>query len=226
MSNGNKKRKYSHITTSLDNSNVWWGFPVSENSKSEDSAYVSRSEENQVYTIGNEIHFTCGITKETVQELIRQITQMIHDHKKKSGAQPDKLNIVYIVDSPGGAVTSVLKFVDFVGIVKKKYDFVEFTSIITGMVASAGTIMSLAADKRYMTKNAHAMIHELSSGTSSKYTEFISYVKYLEKLHNRLVDIYCDKTGKSREDVEELLKNETWFSAKQYLKHGFVHEIK
>jgi ATP-dependent protease ClpP protease subunit len=223
MSNS-KKRKYDDMTCDYDSfTDIWWGFPESNKKPKTTSMSV---DENQVYTIGNEIHFTCSITKETVQELIRQMTQLIHDHKKKSSAEPDKLNIVYIVDSPGGAVTSVLKFVDFVDIVKKKYAFVEFTSIITGMVASAGTIMSLAADKRFMTKNAHAMIHELSSGNNGKYTELLSYAKYLKKLHNKLIAIYCEKSGKTAEEVEELMRKETWFTAKQYLNHGFVHEIK
>jgi ATP-dependent protease ClpP protease subunit len=126
------------------------------------------------------------------------MTTLIHDHKKKSDEDPEKLNIIYIVDSPGGSVTSILKFVDFINVAKKKYPFVEFTSIVTGLTASAGTIMAIVADKRFMTKNAHAMVHELSSGNQGKYTEFRSYVKFLDQLHDKLVTIYCDKTKKSK----------------------------
>lgn len=183
-------------------------------------------DEKFVYTIGNEIHFTANINKISIQEIIRQMTNLIHDHKKKSDEEPEKLNIVYTVDSPGGSVTSILKFVDFITLAKKKYPFVEFTSIITGLTASAGTIMAIVADKRFMTKNAHAMIHELSSGNQGKYTELRSYCKFLDQLHDKLVTIYCDKTKKSREEIEGLLKNETWFSADEYLKFGFVEEIK
>jgi ATP-dependent protease ClpP protease subunit len=183
-------------------------------------------DEKFVYTIGNEIHFTANINKISIQEIIRQMTNLIHEHKKKSDEEPEKLNIVYTVDSPGGSVTSILKFVDFITLAKKKYPFVEFTSIITGLTASAGTIMAIVADKRYMTKNAHAMIHELSSGNQGKYTELRSYCKFLDQLHEKLVTIYCDKTKKTKEEIEQLLKNETWFSADEYLKYGFVEEIK
>ncbi len=183
-------------------------------------------DEKFVYTIGNEIHFTAGINKISIQEIIRQMTKLIHDHKKKSDEESEKLNIIYTVDSPGGSVTSILKFVDFISLAKKKYPFVEFTSIITGLTASAGTIMAIVADKRYMTKNAHAMVHELSSGNQGKYTEFRSYCKFLDQLHEKLVNIYCDKTKKSREEVESIMRNETWFSADEYLKYGFVEEIK
>ncbi len=183
-------------------------------------------DEKFVYTIGNEIHFTAGINKISIQEIIRQMTKLIHDHKKKSDEESEKLNIIYTVDSPGGSVTSILKFVDFISLAKKKYPFVEFTSIITGLTASAGTIMAIVADKRYMTKNAHAMVHELSSGNQGKYTEFRSYCKFLDQLHEKLVNIYCDKTKKSREEVESIMRNETWFSADEYLKYGFIEEIK
>jgi ATP-dependent protease ClpP protease subunit len=86
--------------------------------------------------------------------------------------------------------------------------------------------MSIVADKRFMTKNAHAMIHELSSGNQGKYTELRSYCKFLDQLHDKLVSIYCDKTKKSRDEIEKLLRNETWFTADEYLKYGFVEEIK
>lgn len=189
-----------------------------------DNAFFA--EEKFVYTIGNEIHFTANINKISIQEVIRQMTKLIHEHKKKSDEESEKLNLVYTVDSPGGSVTSILKFVDFISLAKKKYPFVEFTSIITGLTASAGTIMAIVADKRYMTKNAHAMVHELSSGNQGKYTELRSYCRFLDQLHDKLVTIYCDKTKKSREEIEKLLRNETWFSANEYLEFGFVEEIK
>jgi ATP-dependent protease ClpP protease subunit len=210
-----------------------WGNALDSDNESYEPATKKRKVENKtalldekfVYTIGNEIHFTAGINKVSIQEIIKQMTTLIHDHKKKSD-EPDKLNIIYIVDSPGGSVTSILKFVDFINVAKKKYPFVEFTSIVTGLTASAGTIMAIAADKRFMTKNAHAMVHELSSGNSGKYTEFRSYVKFLDQLHEKLVNIYCEKTKKSKEEIESIMRNETWFTAEDYLKFGFIDEIK
>jgi ATP-dependent protease ClpP protease subunit len=184
--------------------------------------------ENGIYAIGNEIHFSTPVEKLTIQEVIRLMSTMIHEHKEKfkDKGEPDPLKIVYIVDTPGGDVSAVLKFVDFISIAKQKNKFVEFISIISGTAASAGTTMSIIADKRYMTKNAYAMIHELSTGSSGKYTELMSYAKHLENVHTRMVKIYCDVTKKSKEEIEGLLRKETWFCAEDYLKFGFVDEIK
>lgn len=183
-------------------------------------------EEKFIYTIGNEIHFSANINKASIQGIIKEITKIIQEHKKKSDGEPDKLTITYIVDSPGGSVTSILKFVDFIHLIKSKYNWIEFVSIITGLAASAGTIMAICADKRYMTKYAHAMVHELASGNSGKYTEMGSYMKFLDKLHDKLVNIYVEKTNKEREEIEKIMRKETWFTAEEYKELGFIEEIK
>lgn len=178
-----------------------------------------------IYRVGTRIHFTEGINNRTIEMLIRHITKIINENKKKYEDTTDKLKITYIVDSPGGSVSAVLKFVDFIGLVRKKYSYVEFTSIITGTVASAGTTMSCIADKRYMTKSACAMIHELSSGNSGMFSHLISYSKHLSNLHEILCDIYLERCKLSKDELEKLLMSETWFTAKEYLALGFIDEI-
>jgi ATP-dependent protease ClpP protease subunit len=182
------------------------------------------SDNKMIYAVGTELHFTESISDETIEDVIRKITKIIQKNKDNHSSD-DKLKISYIVDSPGGSCTAILKFVDFINLVKTKYPCVEFQSIITGLVASAGTIMCMVADKRLMTRNSHAMIHELSSGNSGKYTHLMSYTKFLESLHAKLVNIYVEKTSKSKEEIEELLNTETWFDADSYLSYGFVDEI-
>lgn len=177
--------------------------------------------DNLIYTVGNEIHFTAGIDVLTIELVIKEITTLINKHDSD-----EKLTITYIVDSPGGCVTSVLKFVDFIRMAKERYPYVEFVSVITGLVASAGTIMCIVADKRYMTRNSHAMIHELSAGKMGKYTHLVSHTSFLTKLHDILVDIYLEKSQQQKERLIDLLKNETWFSAQQYKEFGFVDDIK
>jgi len=86
--------------------------------------------------------------------------------------------------------------------------------------------MCIVADKRYMTKNAHAMIHELSSGNMGRFTQLVSYTDFLKELHECLLNIYLEKTQKNRNELEELLKNDTWYNANDYLRNGFVDGIK
>jgi ATP-dependent protease ClpP protease subunit len=203
----------------------------SEDLELENKVYKSNDEKmyidkNDVYAIGNEIHFTTDINQTSIQEVIKLMTKIINDNCDKNKRTKEKLVITYIVDSPGGIVSSVLKFVDFIGLVKDKYNFVEFVSIISGLTASAGTIMAIVADKRYITKHAYAMIHELHGGMIGKRTFVRSKATHMDQLHNDLVDIYMEKIKMDREKLEMLLSNETWFSAQEYLELGFVDEIK
>lgn len=195
---------------------------------------ISFVESDNIYTyaVGNEIHFSSPITLESIQKIIKEIQKLVHAHVKKTGGQSsssssssNKLTISITIDSPGGSVMSILKYVDFVNRIRKKYKNIEFVSIITGFAASAGTIMALCADKRCITKNAHAMIHELSAGNQGKYTFLSSHMEFLDKLHEKLVNIYVEATGKPREELENLMKRETWFTAEEYKKLGFVTEI-
>jgi len=212
----NKKRKYAEYEDGNNSSN------------NNDTKPKLFSDENKmIYAIDTEIHFTAPINKENIETIIKKITKIIKDNHKKYDGGDEKLTITYIVDSPGGCVMSILKFVDFLTIVRVKYPYVEFVSVATGLIASAGTIMSVVADKRLMTKNAYAMIHELSSSTGGQYTKMLSYSKHLTSVHNKLIDIYFQNCKKmvTVDELEQLLQNETWYTAGDYLKIGLIDEI-
>ena len=48
----------------------------------------------------------------------------------------------------------------------------------------------------------------------------------MDQVHDNLVDIYMDKVKIDRTKLEELLCQETWLNAHEYLELGFVDEIK
>lgn len=184
-------------------------------------------QEPYIYTIGNEIHYTSVVNPESIEYVIMEMTRIITNFYKKNTIDKE-LTITYIVCSPGGCLTSIFKFVDFINLCRSKYPKLSFESIITGHAASAGTIMAIIADKRYMTKYAYAMVHELSSGSRGTYTHLQTYSEHLKSSHNQILEIYMQHQNKknSRKKLEEIMKNETWMTSEEYLKLGFVDEIK
>jgi ATP-dependent protease ClpP protease subunit len=213
---------------------ITWGSPyefVDTDKKSSKKRKIEKDGADDInnvliYKVGeNEIHFAAGINKVTIELLIKEFSSVI-SNLYKSNDDDAEFTITYVVDSPGGSVTSVLKFIDFLNITKTKYKNIKFVSIISGLAASAGTVMSVVADKRYMTSNASAMIHELSSGNMGRYTQLVSYTKYLTKLHDSLVNAYLPKCKLTKSELEELLKNDTWYTPSEYLEHSFIDEIK
>jgi len=206
----------------MNNYKIEWGFLCDTNSnidrknkkrKFNDSNEEYHIDNKMIYVIGNELHFTAPINEKTIEDAIKYINEIVQNNKDNYSGDDEKLIIKYIVDSPGGCVKSILKFVDHVGLIKEAYPFVQFVSIISGQVASAGTTMCIIADKRRITKNASAMIHELSSGMRGTYTHMTEYAKHLSSVHDRLTNIYINGTSKTKEEIEELLRRETWFEA-------------
>jgi ATP-dependent protease ClpP protease subunit len=178
-----------------------------------------------IYTVGKEVHFSTDVNKMSIEIFIRQISDLIEKFYKDNDDN-EKMTITYIVDSPGGSVHSCFKFIDFVGLSKKKYPNLEFVSIISGIAASAGSVMSVIADKRYITKYAYAMIHEISSGVHGRYTQMESYMDNLKDVHKTLTEIYYERCKLSLEQLEIKLKTDKWYTSEQYLADGFVDAIK
>lgn len=196
--------------------------------------------ERSIYIAGKkEIHFNEGVNNESICRIKKLISEIINDHShllirryENDEDDHDEFVITYIVNSPGGSVHSILDFVDFINYQRQTFSNLRFTSIATGLVASAGTTMCIVADYRKMTKSAFAMIHELSTGLSrSNYTKIRTYSDFLDKLHKRLVDIYLEARGfelnddDERNRLEKELLEETWMSAEEYKEAGFVSEI-
>ena len=209
------------------------------------SYHVPDKYEKCIFATGEkEIHFNAHVDGETITRLKKLISVIVDNHKDKlvkydengkipKGREKEKeFVITYIVNSPGGSVHDVLDFVDYINFLRCTFSNIKFTSIITGMVASAGTTMCVIADKKLMTRFAFAMIHELSTGVNrTNFTRIMTHAEFIQNLHNVLVTIYQECRGIDPTDtvkvkeLEELLLKETWMSAEQYKEHGFINEI-
>lgn len=207
--------------------------------------YVPDRYEKSIFIAGTrEIHFNAHVDGETITRIKKLISIIVDEGKDQlvkfdeNGKVPaERKNdpdyvITYIVNSPGGSVHDILDFVDYVNVLRSTFANIKFTSVITGMVASAGTIMCVIADKKQMTRFAFAMIHELSTGVArTNYTRIMTHADFVKNLHYVLVTIYqesrkIDVNDKIENDIlEDLLLKETWMSAEQYKSLKFVDEI-
>jgi len=184
-----------------------------------------------VFVSGNTIHFMDSVNIYTIQQFIKFVDKKIRDNVKHPD---DEFNLTYVVHSGGGSVTDILVFVDFITMTRKRYPNIKFTSVITGIAASAASIMSIVADNKHITKYAKAMIHELSSGMSRKnYTHIKSDFKLTTMYHEDLCQIYLENIRKNKkgepvlnkDQLETLLRNETWYSSDEYVNAGFADKV-
>jgi ATP-dependent Clp protease, protease subunit len=192
--------------------------------------------ETDVYRCQNEIWFNYGVTTESIDKLIKLVYAVVHDEKLSAYRDNNELEIILHIDSGGGLVSSAFKFIDFIKQLQKKK--IKLRTIINGRACSAETLMAIVADKKQITEHSYAMIHELSSVTWGSMTQLRSYQKHLDSVHDHITQIYLKhnllKKDSSKqneegvitsEEIENIMNKETWFSADEYKKAGFVDEI-
>lgn len=120
------------------------------------------------------------------------------------------------INSPGGDVF------DGWGIYTtlKEYNGTVYT-YIDGIAASMASIIALAGKKVYMSQNAMYMIH---NPTSAKNAD-AKVSTLLEKIKGVMLEAYNRKTGITTLKLNDLLNNETWYTALEAKKAGFIDEV-
>lgn len=96
---------------------------------------------------------------------------------------------------------------------------------ITGRAASAASVIAMAGTKVSMSPTAQIMIHNVSATGSGDYRDFEHYAEQLKKSNDTIANAYMLKTGKTREEILDLMDYETWFTPKEAKEHGFIDEI-
>jgi ATP-dependent Clp endopeptidase proteolytic subunit ClpP len=96
---------------------------------------------------------------------------------------------------------------------------------ITGRAASAASVIAMAGTKVSMSPTAQLMIHNVSATGSGDYRDFEHYAEQLKKSNDTIANAYMLKTGKTREEILDLMDYETWFTPEEAKEHGFIDEI-
>lgn len=124
------------------------------------------------------------------------------------------------INSPGGSVFDGLAIHNML---KRSNSFV--VAYIDGLAASAASFIAMAADKIVMPKNAYLMIHNAWSLAVGDKFEMEKVKNTLEKMDDSIIEIYKDKTGKEKKDIEKWMNEETWFDGVKALEYGFIDEL-
>lgn len=142
--------------------------------------------------------------------------------KSISNALPDDgSDIVLEVNSNGGLVTVGSDIYTML----KQYQG-NVTAEVTGMAASAASVAIMAADTVVISPTAQMMIHKALLGYVSGNSDDLDKASNALKASDQgIVNAYVAKTGKSENEVMELMRNETYMSAQKAVELGFADEI-
>ena len=101
----------------------------------------------------------------------------------------------------------------------------KVTSRIEGIAASMASVIALAADEVVMSENSLYMIHNVWGGEVGDSDDLRKAADLMDKMSDRLVNIYVSKTGKSEEQVRSWMDKETWFDSSEAFELGFINSI-
>lgn len=124
-------------------------------------------------------------------------------------------DIELIISSYGGDLDHALAVYKLLKPISDK-----ITAKVIGKVASAATVILLAADKRIADQDAELLIHFPSTELRGTADELEETAIELRKYENKLKEIYSGIAG-----AETLLKEERWLTAKEALEAGLITEI-
>lgn len=102
---------------------------------------------------------------------------------------------------------------------------VSVTARINTLAASMGSVIAMAADKVEIAANGRMMIHEASTAMAGDAEKMRQTANLLEGISDEIAAIYATKTGKTQIEMRDLMKSETWMTAKQAVEMGFADSI-
>lgn len=167
--------------------------------------------------LGQRRIFLCaGVDDKSAQEIIKKLWFLEYD---KPG-EP----ILFVINSPGGSVDSGFAIWDQIQMISS-----PVTTLVTGIAASMGSVLSLSAKpgRRFATEHSRIMIHQprIHGVMEGQATDLDIQAQEILNSHEKILDFYCKSTGKSRDVVRKALDRDTWFSAKEALEFGLLDKI-
>lgn len=186
----------------------------------------TEKEKETFLTLRDKIHSTLlderrvfvsdAIDSESADEIIRQLWYL----EMKDPGQP----ILMIINSPGGSVDSGFAIWDQVKMISS-----PVTTLVTGLAASMGSILSLCAapKRRFATPHSRIMIHQPHIGgvIQGQATDLDIQAKEIIKTRNLLIQVYMDQTGKDFDTISRAIDRDTWMTAAEAVKFGLLDKV-
>jgi len=162
------------------------------------------------------IFFSDSVMPDTAADTIQKLWYL----ESKDPGKP----ILLIINSPGGSIDAGFAIYDQIKMISS-----PVTTLVTGLAASMGSILSLAAEKgnRLSTTNARIMIHQpsISGVIEGQATDLAIQAREIIKMRKSIIKLYVDATGKKAEELDKIIDRDTWMTAQEAKEFGLIDRI-
>ena len=157
-----------------------------------------------------------GVDGNSAQDLIRKLWYL-------ESVGPGK-PITFFIHSPGGSVDAGWAIWDQIQMISS-----PITTVVTGLAASMGSVLSLSAapGQRFATPSSRIMIHQPSihGVIQGQATDLDIHAQEILRSHEKIVKMYCEKSGRDRDAIVKALDRDSWMSAQEALDFGLLDKI-
>jgi ATP-dependent Clp protease protease subunit len=182
---------------------------VQQDSRGERSFDIySRLLRERVVFVGSEIN-------DEIANLV--VAQLLH----LEAEDPDKEIQMYI-NSPGGIVYSGLAIYDTMRFIKP-----EVATTCCGIAMSMGSLLLAggAEGKRSALPNSRILLHQPHGGYQGQASDIAIHAEEAVKLRRRMEEIYAEHTGRTREEVSDVLERDRYFTPEEAREFGLIDRV-
>lgn len=99
------------------------------------------------------------------------------------------------------------------------------TVVADSLAASMGSYLLQAGERRLVASNAMLMIHDPWSIAIGNSAEFRKAADVLDKYAQRMIPDYAARSGKTEDEILDLMADETWYAGQEIVDAGFADAI-
>lgn len=194
-------------------------FFVADEESSSDEEDTKKN--NKITLNDNHIYFHAEVNRKTIFDLCEKIRTCEADNiMLATRLCVDPIPIYIHINSYGGCVFSAFHAIDVI-----QGCSIPVYTIIEGATASAGTLISVVGEKRFIRPNAHMLIHQLSSGMWGKMQELEDDHENNRALMEKIIDIYKEHANIPKNKIKDILKHDLWWNVDNCLSYGLVDQL-
>lgn len=170
------------------------------------------------------IYFADDVCSNTIGKACAEILKIIKEDDEKDISQKNykRKPINLFIQSEGGSVYAAWSLIDIIENSKT-----PINTYCTGYAMSAGLKIFLASHKRYCTRHATFMYHQMYSYRQGKYQDLVEDWEQLDYLNKQNEEYVLERTKITKERLEEVKQKKIdWYiHPEEALELGIVDEI-
>lgn len=129
-------------------------------------------------------------------------------------------DILVRLNTPGGDVFDGMAIFNSLANHKGKV-----TIRIEALAASMGSVLAMAGKEIQAYSNTMMMIHDPWTYMAGNQYELREMADLLEKISGQMLDVYAGRSRVGKREMKEIMKAETWYTAKEAKEKGFIDTI-